>query len=81
MWLAQAVLDDRRSRLPVPDRLERVDQHDDVEGETTANVKPDQNLEGKPERDRRRDRKPSRRQKAHHDRQRIRNRIDDAVAK
>ena len=37
--------DDRRPRLPLPDRLERVDQHDDVQGQIIADVKPDQNLE------------------------------------
>jgi len=31
----------------MPDRLERVDQHDDVQGQIITNVKPDQNLESK----------------------------------
>src|SRR5579863_5090982 len=47
----QAASDDRWSRLPVPDRLEGVDQHDDVQREVIADMQPDQNLECKPERD------------------------------
>src|SRR3977135_351234 len=54
------VLDDRRPRLPVPDRLKGVDQHDDVQSKIIANVKPDQNLERKPERDRQSNRQRSR---------------------
>src|ERR1700694_964498 len=49
--LAQAALDDWWPRLPLPDRLKRVNQHDDVEGEIVANVKSDQNLEEERDRD------------------------------
>ena len=33
------------------DGLERMEQHDDVQGQIVADVKPDQNLEGKRDRD------------------------------
>ena len=46
-----SVLDDGWPRLPLPDRLKRMDQHDNVQGEIVANVKPDQNLERKREHD------------------------------
>src|SRR5882757_3153212 len=49
MLLTQAALDDRRARLPLPDRLKGVDQHDHVQGKIIANVQPDQNLERKRE--------------------------------
>src|SRR5882724_3807127 len=49
--LAQAALDDWWPRLPLPDRLKRVNQHDDVEGKIIANMKSDQNLEGNRDRD------------------------------
>ena len=37
--------DNGRPRLPLPDRLERVKQHDDIERQIVANVKPYENLE------------------------------------
>ena len=52
MLLTQAALDDRRARLPLPDRLNRlkgVDQHDYAQSKIIANVQPDQNLERKRE--------------------------------
>src|SRR3981081_4819288 len=52
MLLTQAALNDRRARLPLPDRLNRlkgVDQHDYAQSKIIANVRPDQNLERKRE--------------------------------
>src|SRR4030081_2383832 len=52
MLLTQAALNDRRARLPVPDRLNRLkreDQHDYAQSKIIANVRPDQNLERKRE--------------------------------
>src|SRR3981081_600131 len=71
-------LDDRRPRLPVPDRLKGMDQYNDVQGEVIADVKPDQNLEHKRDRDRQRNRQLSRQQETHHHGEWIGNRIEDA---
>src|SRR6267142_443925 len=73
-------LNDRRASLPVPDRLERMDQHDDVQGQIVADVQSDQNFKQNRERDRQRNRELSCEQKARDHGQRIGNRIDDAVA-
>src|ERR1700691_5335125 len=81
MWLTQAASDDRWPRLPLSYGLKRVDQHDDIQGEIIANMKPDQNLERKRECDGQGNRKLSGRQKACDHGQRIGYRVDDAVAK
>src|ERR1700712_5739005 len=73
-------LDDRRARLPVPDRLGRMDQHDDVQSQIVADMQPDQDLKQNRECDRRRNWKLSREQEAHDHRQVVGNRINDAVA-
>src|SRR5258707_7598475 len=81
-WIVEQAsgLDDRRARLPVPDRLERMDQHDDVQGQIVADVQPDHDLKQNRDRDGERDRELPRQQEARNHRQRIGNRIDDAVA-
>src|ERR1700754_2935105 len=37
-----SALDEGRARLPMPDRLEGMDQHDDVQGQVVADMQPDQ---------------------------------------
>src|SRR5476649_1126952 len=73
-------LDDGRAHLPVPDRLEWMDQHDDVQGQIVADVQPDQNFKRNRECYSQRNREFSREQKACDHGQRIGHRIDDAVA-
>src|SRR3954447_9113564 len=73
-------LDDRWPRLPVPDRFEGMDQHDDIEGQIVADVQSHQDFEGKRNRDGRRHRQLSREQKAQNHGQVVGNRIDDGVA-
>jgi hypothetical protein len=45
MLREQAALNDRWTRLPLPDGLKRVNQHDDVQGKVVTDMKPDQNFE------------------------------------
>src|SRR5882757_10250612 len=56
-------LDDRRARLPVPDRLEGMDQHDDIQGQIVADMQRQHDFERKCKRDGRCDRQLSREQK------------------
>src|ERR1700710_688453 len=57
-WIVEQAsgLDDRRARLPEPDRLEGMDQHDDIEGQIVADVQRQYDVERNRKRDGRRDR-------------------------
>src|SRR5436305_223283 len=82
-WFPQAAklaLDDRWARLPVADRLIRIEQHDDVQGQVVANVKTHGDLEDDRQRDSRSYRKLQRQQEAHGHEAHVRDRVDDAVA-
>src|SRR5690242_2915943 len=68
------------SRLPLPDGIEWVQQHDDVEGQVVADDDADADLEEDGERHDHPYREPGRHHKTQHHEQRIAERVQDAVA-
>src|SRR6185295_19332219 len=78
--LMQSCLDDWRPALPNLDRLEGMNQHDDVERQIVANMQRQYQLEQEHDRDGGDNRKLLRQQKAADHRKVIGDRIDDAVA-